>query len=80
MAGKADKAKTAVIGVGHFGLYHAEKLAKIPGSKLVAVADTDSAPGIGRRGPAGRRSRHRPRRFDRKGGCCQRRGAHPQPF
>ena len=43
MAGKADKAKTAVIGVGHFGLYHAEKLAKIPGSKLVAVADTDSA-------------------------------------
>ena len=43
MAGKADKVKTAVIGVGHFGLYHAEKLARIPGSDLGAVADTDPA-------------------------------------
>jgi predicted dehydrogenase len=31
--------KTAVIGVGHFGQYHAEKLARVPYSELVAVAD-----------------------------------------
>jgi predicted dehydrogenase len=32
-----------VVGTGHFGRYHAQKLAKIPGSELVAVADTDPA-------------------------------------
>ena len=32
-----------MVGAGHFGLYHAEKLAKIPGSDLVAVADIDPA-------------------------------------
>jgi predicted dehydrogenase len=39
----AKTIKTAVVGTGHFGLYHAQKLAKIPGSELVAVADTDVA-------------------------------------
>ncbi len=36
-----DTIRTAVIGTGHFGLYHAQKLARIPGSELVAVADID---------------------------------------
>ncbi len=35
--------RTAVIGVGHFGQYHAEKFARVPGSHLVAVADIDAA-------------------------------------
>lgn len=34
--------RAAVIGVGHFGQYHAEKYARISGSRLVAVADIDS--------------------------------------
>ncbi|MFO1059601.1 MAG: Gfo/Idh/MocA family oxidoreductase [Dongiaceae bacterium] len=33
--------RTAVIGVGHFGQYHAEKLARLDGVDLVAVADCD---------------------------------------
>lgn len=33
--------RTAVIGVGHFGQYHAEKLARLPGSRLTAVVDID---------------------------------------
>jgi predicted dehydrogenase len=33
--------RTAVVGVGHFGQYHAEKLARVPHSELVAVADID---------------------------------------
>ncbi|MEX0697996.1 MAG: Gfo/Idh/MocA family oxidoreductase [Dongiaceae bacterium] len=37
--------RTAVIGVGHFGQYHAEKFARVPGSRLVAVADIDAARG-----------------------------------
>lgn len=37
-----NKIRTAVIGTGHFGIYHAQKLAKIPGSELVAVADIDA--------------------------------------
>ena len=35
--------RTAVIGVGHFGQYHAEKFARVPESRLVAVADIDAA-------------------------------------
>jgi predicted dehydrogenase len=31
--------RTAVVGVGHFGQHHAEKLARVPHSELVAVAD-----------------------------------------
>ncbi|MFQ5494283.1 MAG: Gfo/Idh/MocA family protein, partial [Phycisphaerae bacterium] len=34
--------RTAVIGVGHFGRYHAEKYAALEGSDLIAVCDTDS--------------------------------------
>ena len=33
----------AVVGVGHFGKYHAEKLSRLPRAKLVAVADIDPA-------------------------------------
>ena len=32
----------AVIGVGHFGRFHAEKIAALDGANLVAVADTDA--------------------------------------
>lgn len=35
--------KFAVIGVGHFGSYHAEKAANLERAELVAVADTDKA-------------------------------------
>jgi predicted dehydrogenase len=35
------KLKTAVIGVGYLGQFHAEKYAQLPGSELVAVVDTD---------------------------------------
>ena len=34
--------RTAVIGVGHFGKYHAEKYAAAPSAELVAVADLDA--------------------------------------
>lgn len=35
--------RTAVIGTGYLGRFHAEKYAELPGSKLVAVVDTDVA-------------------------------------
>ena len=35
--------RAAVIGCGHFGRYHAEKYAALPGAELVAVADVDPA-------------------------------------
>ncbi len=34
---------TGVIGVGYLGRFHAQKYAKLPGSKLVAVVDRDAA-------------------------------------
>lgn len=34
--------RTAVIGVGHFGQYHADKLSRLPGSQLVGVVDIDA--------------------------------------
>ncbi len=37
--------RTAVIGVGHQGRYHAQKYATLPGSRLVAVVDLDEAQG-----------------------------------
>lgn len=37
------KLKTAVVGVGYLGTFHAEKLARLPESKLVAVADSHFA-------------------------------------
>lgn len=37
----AEKLRTAVIGVGHFGQRHAEKYAALDGADLVAVADSD---------------------------------------
>ena len=33
--------RTAVVGVGHFGQHHAEKLSRVDGATLVAVADID---------------------------------------
>jgi len=38
-----DSIRTAVIGVGYLGRIHAQKYAQIPGSKLVAVVDSDHA-------------------------------------
>jgi predicted dehydrogenase len=35
--------KVAVIGAGHMGRFHAEKLARLPGVELAAVVDTDPA-------------------------------------
>lgn len=35
--------RTAVIGAGHFGRFHAEKYASLPGSRLVAIADSDAS-------------------------------------
>jgi predicted dehydrogenase len=35
------KLRTAVIGVGYLGQFHAEKYAQLPGSELFAVVDTD---------------------------------------
>jgi predicted dehydrogenase len=37
--------RTAVIGIGHQGKYHAEKYASLPGSRLVCVADIDRTRG-----------------------------------
>jgi len=34
--------RTAVIGVGYLGRFHAQKYAQLPGSRLVAVVDTDA--------------------------------------
>lgn len=36
----SDALRTAVIGVGYLGQFHAEKFAQLPGSELVAVVDT----------------------------------------
>jgi len=33
----------AVIGAGHFGRFHANKIAELPGANLIAIADTDPA-------------------------------------
>ncbi len=42
MVGKTSAAlRTAVIGVGYLGKFHAQKFAQIPGSELVAVVDID---------------------------------------
>lgn len=35
------KIRTATIGAGHFGRYHAEKYASLPSSQLIAVCDVD---------------------------------------
>jgi predicted dehydrogenase len=44
--GKAATAlRTAVIGVGYLGKFHAQKFAQIPGSNLVAVVDVDGEAG-----------------------------------
>jgi predicted dehydrogenase len=35
--------RTAVIGAGYFGRFHAEKYARLPGSQLLAIVDADRA-------------------------------------
>ena len=37
--------KTAVIGVGYLGRFHAQKYAMLPGSELVSVVDIDPEQG-----------------------------------
>ncbi|MBL0931963.1 MAG: Gfo/Idh/MocA family oxidoreductase [Alphaproteobacteria bacterium] len=37
-----DKVRTAVIGTGHFGRYHADKYAKSPLSQFVGIVDADA--------------------------------------
>ncbi len=39
----ASPVRAAVVGVGHFGLYHAEKYARLDGVRLAAVVDIDIA-------------------------------------
>ena len=41
--GLARELRLGVVGVGHFGRYHAEKMAKLEGARLVGVADSDGA-------------------------------------
>ena len=41
--GAARVLRLGVVGVGHFGRYHAQKMAALDGASLVAVADTDRA-------------------------------------
>jgi len=37
----ADKVRVAVVGVGYLGRFHAEKLARLSGARLVGVVDSD---------------------------------------
>jgi predicted dehydrogenase len=43
MSGTAPEIRTAVIGVGYLGRFHAQKYAQLPGSKLIGVVDADLA-------------------------------------
>ena len=38
----SDRIRTAVIGLGHFGRFHAEKYARLPRSQFVGVVDADA--------------------------------------
>ena len=38
----ADTLRLGVVGAGHFGRYHAQKMAALDGARLVAVADVDA--------------------------------------
>jgi predicted dehydrogenase len=38
-----QRIRTAVIGLGHFGRFHADKYARLPQSQLIGVADADPA-------------------------------------
>jgi len=48
-----DEVRVAVIGVGHFGRLHAEKLRGLPGARLVGVVDADRERGASVAGPLG---------------------------
>ena len=41
-AGATDALRLGVVGAGHFGRYHAQKMAALDGARLVAVADIDA--------------------------------------
>ena len=43
MSDSARVVRTAVIGVGYLGRFHAQKYAQLPGSRLIAVVDADLA-------------------------------------
>ncbi len=49
----AEELRLGVVGVGHFGRYHAEKMAALDGARLVAVADLDPARAAAVAGPLG---------------------------
>lgn len=51
--GAGDQLRLGVVGVGHFGRYHAEKMAALEGARLVAVADIDAARAAAVAGPLG---------------------------
>ena len=51
--GAGDQLRLGVAGVGHFGRYHAEKMAALEGARLVAVADIDAARAAAVGGPLG---------------------------
>ena len=40
--GASDTLRLGVVGAGHFGRYHAQKMAALGGARLVAVADVDT--------------------------------------
>jgi predicted dehydrogenase len=43
MSASSQPLRTAVIGVGYLGRFHAQKYAQLPGSQLIAVVDADAA-------------------------------------
>src|SRR5258708_1814353 len=43
----AERIRTAVIGLGHFGRFHAEKYARLPHSEVSGVADAEAGRGRG---------------------------------
>ena len=51
--GAADALRLGVVGAGHFGRYHAQKMAALDGARLVAVADVDAERAAAVAGPLG---------------------------
>ena len=49
----AGALRLGVVGAGHFGRYHAQKMAALGGARLVAVADVDSDRAVTVAGPLG---------------------------
>ena len=51
--GVVDALRLGVVGAGHFGRYHAQKMAALDGARLVAVADVDADRAAAVAGPLG---------------------------